>query len=64
MGVKVSKEVGAKAIAWLENTTIAPEKIADYFGFHGSNRARFLIFSKEYRKKLWGAQWSNKRVRP
>ena len=53
MAVKVSKETGDRAIGWLKNTTVAPEKIADYLGFHGDNRVRFLAFAKKYRKKLW-----------
>lgn len=54
MVARVSKkQVSDSAIGWLKNTTIDPAKIADYLGFHGDYRGRFLAFAQRYRKELW-----------
>jgi len=44
------KEKVQSALKWLHNTTVEPEKIADYLGFRGDYRARFLKFGRKYRK--------------
>ena len=48
-----TKAISGIAIGWLKNTNVAPHKIADYLGFSGDNKARFLVFAKKYRKELW-----------
>jgi hypothetical protein len=48
---KNNKEAVNIAIAWVKNTNVEVEKIADYFSFVGDSKKQFCEIANDVRKK-------------